>query len=451
MPGYIDQSLRETLLASIAGDNLVVLCGAGLSMAHPSCLPSAWQVAQHCVERYYALTGTRLPDHLANDIEQLAEHFLARSEFQNVLLAQLIDWSVFIRSPPNDGHLAIADLLGSRQIPLALSLNVDSLIESAALQLGEPDFLPIVFEADINRASHPHGVLLKLHGCANKYRWETIWCKSQIANDPIQTRLAHLVRWVQGHLPNRDLLVVGYWTDWAYLNEILDNAIVSTEPRSVILVDPSTGEALQKKSPQVWDWANRSTTFRHIQASGDAFLSELRCIVSQHLIQTIWDRARPNSIAVLGWDMPAVLPRPFAAHSAADLYRLRRDVTGVPMNAVVRNGRADESHILIGVLQMALCALGARCSSNVFEWNGCRLRMVHTPAQPLSAVKRRFAAEPPDPHPADRTICVGALDDGGAPANIVRRGIPQGIVRNSPAEQWETHDHILSELRAVQE
>lgn len=427
----------------------MLLCGAGLSMASPSNLPSAWRVAQNCGETYYRLTGSRLPANLTDDIEQLAEHFFARNEFQNVLLKQLIDWSVFIRRSPNRGHHAIADLLGTKQLALALSMNMDTLIETAASQLGEPDFLPVVFEADIHRASHPHNTLLKLHGCANKYRWDTIWCKSQIARDPVRTRLAQLLRWMQGHLPNRDLLIVGYWTDWAYLNEMLDSAIVSTEPRSVILVDPSDGAALQKKSPILWDWAQRSTTFRHVQASGDAFLDELRAIVSRRLIQSMWDKARPNCIAVLGWDVPPGPLEPCETLSTDDLYRLRHDVTGVPMNAVVRHGCVNDSHILIGVLQMALSAQGATCSSNIFEWNGSRLRIVHTPNQPLSAVKGRFSAEPPDPHPADRTICVGAIDDGGAPAHIVRSGTPHGIVRSSPTDNWETHEHILSQLKAL--
>jgi hypothetical protein len=418
-------------------------------MASPSSLPSAWRLAQDCAERYYGITRTRLPAHLADDIEQLAEHFFANHELENVFLRQLIDWNVFIRRSPNKGHHAIADLLGTKQLAVVLSMNMDTLIETAAAQLGEPDFLPVVFEADINRASYPHNTLLKLHGCANKYRWDTIWCKSQIVLDPVRQRLTQLVTWARGHLPNRDLLVVGYWTDWAYLNEILDNVIVSTEPRSVILVDPSDDNTLEKKSPALWAWAHRSAHFRHIHASGDAFLDELRCIASRHLIQSIWDKARPNSIAVLGWDMPPAPPEPFATLPSEDLYRLRRDLTGIPMDHVVRTRSAEDSHILIGVIQMALSVHGATCLSNMFQWNGSRLRIIHSPGQPLSAVKQRFSSEPLDPNPPDKTICVGAFDDGGAPAHIVRSGVPPGIIRGSPAGTWETHDDILSQLKAL--
>ena len=48
----MDQNTRNRLLESIHADRLVVLCGAGLSMAPPSNLPSAWSIANECHDRY---------------------------------------------------------------------------------------------------------------------------------------------------------------------------------------------------------------------------------------------------------------------------------------------------------------------------------------------------------------------------------------------------------------
>ena len=112
MAGLIEKSLRDRLLASIAGDSLVLLCGAGLSMAPPSCLSSAWQVAQNCAARYRDIIGSKLPDGLADNIEGQAEHFYDEKNLEQLFLKQLIDWSEFVGRLPNKGHLAIADFLG---------------------------------------------------------------------------------------------------------------------------------------------------------------------------------------------------------------------------------------------------------------------------------------------------------------------------------------------------
>ena len=447
MAELIDVSLRKRLLASIAGDSLVLLCGAGLSMAPPTRLPSAWQIAQDCAAKYRVITGFDLPGDLANNIERLAEHFHDSKELQNVFLGQLINWAEFVRGPTNKGHTTIADFLGARFVALAISTNVDTLIETAASQLGEPDFYPTVFKEDVNRVQNSHVPLLKLHGCAVKSRWDTVWCKNQLNDEPLQTRIQQLAAWMQGYLPNRDLLVVGFWSDWAYLNEILEGAIVSTEPRSVILVDPDTDEALERKSPKMWNWATNHANFVHIGVSGADFLDELRSVVSCHFIRKVWEEGC-RSFTVMAKRAPPADPCPaLTAYSTDDLYRLRRDLTGVSTSSIVRQKDVNNQHALIGLIHLALLASGATLSSNTFQWNGSTIRVIHTPNEPLSAIANRFSREPPDPSPPTRNVCAGAFDDGGAPANIIQRGVPQGIIRNVPNSQWETHQNLLTELQ----
>ena len=181
----------------------------------------------------------------------MAEHFFGRNELEHVLLKQLIEWSEFVRSPPNQGHIAVADFLASRVCSLVLSTNLDTMIEAAANSLGEPDFYPIVVENDLNLQQR-HAPLLKIHGCAHRTRHESLWCKQQLQRAPPKKRIASLVRWMQGYIPNRDLLIVGFWTDWSYLNKVLEDAIASTKPRSVVLVDPKPADELASKSPALW-------------------------------------------------------------------------------------------------------------------------------------------------------------------------------------------------------
>jgi hypothetical protein len=435
----------QRLLASIAGDSLVMLCGAGLSMADPSCISSASHIAQSCAKAYRMRTGFDLPEGLADNIELMAEYFFGREELENVLFKQLIDWSEFIRKTPNTGHVAIADFLAARVCSLVLSTNLDTMIEKAAEKIGEPDFVPLVRETDLNQKQN-HAPLLKIHGCATRSRNESLWCKNQLERDPLKTRIPALVRWMRGYIPNRDLLIVGFWTDWLYLNKVLEDAIASTEPRSVILVDPDPDEKLEAKSPTLWKWAKERTNFIHIRSSGDTFLEELRWRVSYHHIWQAWQKGREIFTSVLGVEAPSDPVAILEQLANDDLYYLRRDLCGVPSNAVVRDNEANESQALIGALQLALGSVGP-LNSHQFSWEGERLRLLNTPNRLISAVKKLFSAEPPDPSPPNRTICVGAIDDGGVPGDIIGRGEPQAIIRNTLAPSWETHERLLTEVR----
>jgi hypothetical protein len=449
VPNLIDDSLRQRLLASIAGDSLVVLCGAGLSMAPPSKMPSAWHVAQHCALKYREITGMDMPVGFADDIEKMAKHFYDRSELKHVFLRQLIDWSGFVNGQPNKGHTAIADFLATRLVAVALSTNVDMLFESAALSLGEPDFFPLVASEDINRVQNSHAPLVKIHGCATKTRWDTLWCKQQMNDEPLKTRIHQLAGWVRGHFPNRDLLVVGFWTDWGYLNDILSDAVVSTEPRSVVVIDPSTKTALKDKSPSLWNWASKSADFTHVRASGDEFLDELRHIVSCHYITSVWEKGKAAYRNVTEHEPPVVSDALLTPASTDSLYQVRRDLAGVNSSSVVRQNKAGDGHTIIGLLHLALMACGAKMNSNTFQLNGSTIRLINAPGSPLSKVTSHFSAEPPDPIGITRNVAVGAFEDGGVPGNIIQRGVPGGIIRNAPTAQWESHEALLGELKGA--
>ena len=447
MAQLIDDELRERLLSSIAGDSLIILCGAGLSMADPSRVSSARHVAQQCAAKYKDDTGSTLPDPMPEDVEVMAEHFFERDEFQSVFIRRLVDWREFVNNLDNLGHVAIADFLGAKLVDLVVSTNVDTLIERAATTLGEPDFCPIISEDDINFVNDTHAPLLKLHGCASSTRRrETVWCKNQLNREPIKSRIEKLAAWLRGHLPNRDLIVVGFWTDWAYLNHILENAVVSTEPRSVIVIDPSSQADLKAKSPELWQWAQNNTRFRHIEASGDTFLNELRLVVSCHFVNRVWAKGKEQYVRTIGREPDETHSVNISDFSTEQLYSIRRDLTGVPVNSIVRNNGIDEGHSLIGMLHLGLLLCGATLPSNLFHWNGSTFRIIHTPNESLSSIQERFSDEPPNPVPPTRTICVGAWDDGGVPSKIIARGVPQGIIRNSSTAKWEPHRELLDEL-----
>jgi hypothetical protein len=60
---------------ALLGDRLALLCGAGLSMADPSNLPSAGQLAERVRAKYAATYGASRPG-LPKDLGQQAQFFL---------------------------------------------------------------------------------------------------------------------------------------------------------------------------------------------------------------------------------------------------------------------------------------------------------------------------------------------------------------------------------------
>lgn len=120
----LSAEILRRLLGVIETDDLVFLCGAGLSVPSPSNLPSAVRVAQACYDAW--LPTEALDRSLRDDVDKLAGHFYSRGDFK--VFIRLVPWNDLVGSP-NKGHAAIADLLVSRGAHAALSANFDAMIE----------------------------------------------------------------------------------------------------------------------------------------------------------------------------------------------------------------------------------------------------------------------------------------------------------------------------------
>lgn len=175
----------EKALDALFADRLALLCGAGLSMAAPSSLPSATELARKAKQKYDATYGVnRAP--LPDSINDQAEFFFQRGELASVYLRTYVDRDAFA-AEPNRGHIAAADLLLTGAITTAVSTNVDCLIEVAGTKLFGQVGVGVSRE---QVAGLPGQVapLLKIHGC-----WSdppgTIWATGQVAADPIKTQI----------------------------------------------------------------------------------------------------------------------------------------------------------------------------------------------------------------------------------------------------------------------
>ena len=320
----LDPQLRDRLLLSVQGGHLAVICGAGLSISPPTCVPSAAELARTCGERYTQITQTQLPDDVRFDIERVANYFLQLDRFREFL--DFVPWETFSRNP-NRGHSAIADFLCCGALTFAATTNFDTHIEDAAFELGERSFRSALDGVEAAELPDRHRPLLKLHGCHERDSLNTLWAQSQIgSNGEIRTRLARSTTWLTGQLVGRDLVILGFWTDWDHLANVLSRALQDSTPRTVVVVDPADPQVLQQKAPELWNWAN-SHNFHHVPEPADAFLDELRVVFSRGFVKRAIAGGIPHFIALFpqreagGTDFVDPLNRD-------DLYLMRKDLSG---------------------------------------------------------------------------------------------------------------------------
>jgi hypothetical protein len=440
----VDVALRDRLLLSIEGDRLAILCGAGLSMAHPTELPSAADLADICARQYQLFTGTELPAEIQGNLERIADHFLSLNRFRELL--SFVPWELFYRRP-NEGHTAISDFLCCGAVRLAASTNYDTHIEDAALELGEQDFRTALDGVEANEPPSHHRPLLKLHGCCHRDRMNTLWAHSQcVANDVLRDRLALSGEWLRGQLGGRDLVILGFWSDWDYLNDVLSTALTGSEPRTVVLVDPGDPTVLEAKASVLWSWANQpGVDFFHVRESADTFLDELRVAFSRGFIRQVLASGAPVFATLFEGTAP-----PTAALMdglvASDLYSLRKDLSGCASRRPARSRKPDATTELAGAFILALLSAGGSLQGTCFVLGERRIRVINSASRLLSGIRSEFSDHLGVAHDCDTVICVGAIDDG-APGNLVRGEQEASIVRQGWGGEWLTHESAREQLR----
>jgi hypothetical protein len=422
----------ERLLASISAQRLVVVCGAGLSMGKPTAAPSAKEVAQICFDAYVASTGAALDLNLRDNLETLSDYFYDNGTLHSVFIASLVPWSRFVR-PPNAGHIALADLLWTRAAAAGLSSNYDNMIERHAWQCGA-DLQPTLDGAGATARSPFHSPLLKFHGCQFCDRNSTVWTKKQLTDQVIGDRIESTRTWMQANLQHKDLLVVGFWSDWAYLNLILDGVLGVIAPASVTVIDPSSSADLEAKAPNLWALAHKAgMTFSHVQEYAEGALDELHRAFSKAYLRKVLlsggaaveaERGVPCEPA---WFTPPDL-------SALELYGWRRDAEGVPSTkpAHLREPAAGDA---LGMLHLLLISAGATANANGYKLAGRQIRVINGAHMLMTTVQKVFSDEPPTVSSADFVVAVGA-QSLPFPGSVVRGGTPGGLIAGTPPGEW---------------
>ncbi len=421
-------------------DRLAVLCGAGLSMAPPSNLPSAAEIAQNAKRTYDAVYGvTRDP--LPAAIGEQAEFFFGRGELGTVYLRTLIDKNTFA-GPPNLGHQALADLLLVGSIQTAVSTNVDTMIETAGqLLFGQ---IGVGIDRDAVATLLPTvSPLLKVHGCWTLDPSNTVWAPGQLATEPVKTRVTSSADWLKIRLLDRDLVIVGYFTDWDYLNGVLEQTLGEVRPARVLVVDPSDGSSLETKAPSLYTLGKRaSSAFEHVQMSGADFLDRLRLEFSRAFARRVmWGGVRAFEASKMSAVDPAwaepVTPDSMTA------WQIRRDLEGCrPNRPATAKAPADEPTLGLTILQLR--ARGATPEGPYWLIDGRRVRIIRTPNQLLHQVEEAYARERPSVVAPDVTIAVGA-EASSLPPHIVR-GSGRGTIVRSSVGRWMTRAEAVAEF-----
>lgn len=433
--------VKSRLLASMDAGRLVVLCGAGLSMAPPSNLPSARRVAEMCFDAYQVRVDPHINPALRQNLEALAEHFAGLNTLKTQFIENLVPWNEFV-CPPNPGHAAIADFLITKAAAAGLSSNYDILIERRAWDYGA-NFHGSLDGDEATARGHLQGPLLKFHGCSHRDPPSTVWAPSQLHDPTIADRINKSKVWMAANLRQKDLLVVGFWSDWDYLNRVIGDALQGINPQSVTVIDLSGAADLEQKAPDLWTLAHRpQVTFTHVQESGAVALDELRRAFSENYLRQVLAAGRAAFEAATGAAcVPAWLDA--TGLDSESLYDWRRDAEGVPAGRPAVTNRPKNGEAL-GYFHLLLRRAGAMQQPQGYTLAGRRIRVINGSESILSSVAARFV-EAPAISSADVFVAVGATDLG-LPAHVVRAGTPGSVVRPAAGGEWLTFERAQMEL-----
>lgn len=401
-----------SLLLAIRNQRLIVFCGAGLSMGDPSNLPSAAQMVENLVRRYRLDTGGDLTACVDEDIEEIAHWALQNgSMFQDFFLDTLRTRDFM--HPPNVGHMALADLMLTNAVRGAISTNVDCLIEAAAEELGEHDFRAIVAESDLARTPE-YSQLIKLHGCFRREEQHTVWHRDQLQSPPINDRIAAFEQRMSVDLRGCSLLMIGFWTDWPYLNDTLISSLEDLNPRTLTLVNPDDPAGLQEKAPDLFNWlgGNQDVHLYYVRSFGNEFMNSFWRQFSKSVFRRLQGKVDENDSTNDYYQKSlrgSSQPPPIDDMSCDEIYGLRRDFSGVPDSECVReNELAEAHHERMGAMHSILLDREAQMNGRVYEVGDKAFRLLNGRGEPSTRVYKRFKDHVPNERGVDACVTVAA-------------------------------------------
>ncbi len=377
---------------------------------------------------------------MRENVDELAGHFYSTGEFESLFVGRLVPWNDLV-GQPNAGHAAVADLLITKGAVCALSANFDTLIEqwASARKIAMRGALD---GHEATTFSNEISPLIKFHGCLQRSREQTIWTRSQMAEPAIADRISTCSDWMKLNLPGKDILVVGFWTDWGYLNEVIAMAVAVHDFGSVTVVDPLVPAALETKAPQLWRSLSDGTAhFEHLQASGGDALNELRTAFSRVWLKKFYQLGRPM-LEQEGKPYSAIEPD----MAADDLYASRCDAESRPSNSAALTKEPARDAAQAAFFHHLLAQAAATRVGSWYDYAGRHIRVIQGAGEALNTVRERHN-EPPASAQPDIVVCAGAMDIP-LPGRVLGSGTGASVVRPAPggAARWLTLEDARGEL-----
>jgi len=402
---------------------------------------SAVEVSRFCYDKYQSIAA--LPPELRDDVDSLAGYFFATGQFESVFIGSLVPWNDLV-GEPNTGHAAVADFLISRAATAALSANFDTLIENWACGQKIAMRGALTGQEAINFSES--APLLKFHGCLTRMREQTLWTQGQLLQDPVKKQIQSCSDWMKVNLPGKDLLMIGFWTDWGYLNDVLANAMATKPFRSVTVVDPLSSADLKAKAPVLWTrLTGAGVPFDHVQSSGGDALEELRVAFSETWAKRFYDLGKPLFQAS-GGTYSASSVQQHTAIGVDALYNLRRDVEGKPYSRAAQKKEPPPETEQAAFFHLLLIHANATRDGSWYIYSGKSIRVVQGGGQALATVREHYK-EPPTVPQAEIIVCAGSIDLA-VPGSVIATGLGSSTTRPAPggSSRWLTLEQARNEL-----
>jgi hypothetical protein len=378
---------------------------------------------------------------LSADIEQQAEYFWNRHELATVFIRTLIDQHIFA-GRPNAAHFAVADFLLTNAADFAISANVDGMIETAGNML----FGLIergVSAAEVAGVGAGVAPLLKIHGDWVQDRDNTFWTEEQLKAPPLDTQIPAAAQWARQKLMNRDILVVGFFTDWDYLNTILADALQTVAPANLIVVDPDDPGNLQTKAPNLFAVGQAAAgRFCHVQEYGDVFLKRLRIFFSQAFVRQTLHAGAPSFEAAKAAAPAAHYLEP-TEQDPKMLWRIRRDIEGCLPNRPA-SMREPPNEPQVGLTMLELLHAGADWSEALFALGSEKIRVLRASGKFLHEVEAQYERDDAPVSAPNAVVAVGS-EDLGLASHIARPTSSPSIARG-PRPRWLTRADAAAEF-----
>jgi hypothetical protein len=258
------------------------------------------------------------------------------------------------------------------------------------------------------------------------------------------SNIATSAHWLSVRLLDRDLIIIGYWTDWDYLNAVLERTLGAVHPARVIVVDPADAASFEAKAPVLYRLGTSTNKpFYHVGVSGADFLARLRNAFSRSFIRRILYCGSEEYVDLTGVAPdPGIIEPPNLENKF--LWSMRRDLEGRrPYEPATERTPPDEP--LLGLTLLQLRAAGAVADGAYWLLRNLRVRVLRASNQPLHRIKAAFDREIAPTIAPNIIIAVGA-ETQTLPSNIVRSRTTATIARGS-SSQWFTRTEAIQELR----